>query len=74
MTDIEVLDILENKSNRRRKRIKSKDTYTHGHQDWNYCIEGHDIDGQKIRIIISFNSRLMLVITVIRINDSEHQL
>jgi hypothetical protein len=73
VTDIEVLDILENKPNRRRT-VKSKDTYTYGHQDWSYCIEGYEIDGQKIRIIISFDSRLMLVITVIRISNSENQL
>ena len=67
ITDIDVLDILENKSNR--KRNKSKETYTAGHQDWNYCIEGYDLDGRKIRIIISFDNELMLVITVIHIRD-----
>ena len=69
ITDIDVLDILENKNNRKRKRNKSKDTYISGYQDWNYCIEGNDLDGKKIRIIISFDKELMLVITVIRIND-----
>lgn len=69
VTDIDVLDILENKDNRNRKRNKSKDTYTPGYQDWNYCIEGKDLDGKRIRIIISFDSELMLVITVIRLDD-----
>jgi len=69
VSDLDVLDILENNNNRKRKRNKSKDVYIPGYQDWNYCIEGKDIDGQKIRIIISFNDELMLVITVIRIND-----
>lgn len=67
ITDIDVLDVLENKSNR--KRNNSKETYTAGHQDWNYCIEGYDLDGRKIRIIISFDNELMLVITVIHICD-----
>lgn len=68
ITDIDVLDILENKDNRKRRRNKSKDTYIHGYQDWNYCIEGSGLDGgEEIRIIISFDSDLMLVITVIRL-------
>jgi hypothetical protein len=54
---------------RKRKRNKSKDTYTPGYKDWNYCIEGNDFDGQKIRIIISFDGELMLVITVICIDN-----
>lgn len=69
VTDIDVLDILEDKNNRKRRRNKSKDVYMPGYQDWNYCIEGNDLDGKKIRVIISFNEDLMLVITVIRIND-----
>lgn len=69
VSDIEVLDILENKNNRKRKRNKSKDTYMSGYKDWNYCIEGIDLDKRKIRVIISFNSELLLIITVIRIDD-----
>jgi hypothetical protein len=45
--------------------------YTLVHHDWNYCIEGYDVDEQKIRIIISFDANLMLIITVMRINDEE---
>lgn len=71
ITDLEVLEILENKDKRKRKRNKQKDIYTPGYQDWNYCIEGIDIDGNKIRIIISFDQTLMLIITVIRVNDKE---
>ena len=67
ITDTDVLDILENINNKKRKRNKSKDTYISGYQNWNYCIEGNDLDGNKLRIIISFDNELMLVITVIRI-------
>jgi len=67
INDIDVLDILENKEGRRRKRNKRKDTYMTGMQDWKYCIEGNDVDGHKIRIIITFDVELLLVITVIRI-------
>lgn len=69
VTDIDVLNILENKNKGKRKRNKSKDTYISGYQDWNYCIEGNDLDGKKIRIIISFDNNLLLIITVIRIDN-----
>jgi hypothetical protein len=69
ITDIDVLDILENKCERKRKRNKRKDTYTQGYSDWNYCVEGNNLEGEKIRIIISFDSTLMLVITVIRLTE-----
>src|SRR3989344_9622201 len=61
ITDIDVLDILENKGNRRRRRNKSKDSYTKGYQDWNYCVEGNALSGkEKLRIIISFDNQAML--------------
>lgn len=71
VTDIEVLDILENKAGCRRKHNKSKDVYTDGYQDWNYCIEGYGLDNHKIRIIISFNDKLLLLITIIRLDNQE---
>lgn len=72
ITDIDILDILENKENRKRKRNKKKDTYTDGFLDWNYCIEGQDLDEEnKIRIIVSFDESNLLVITVIRLDNQE---
>lgn len=73
ITDIDILDILENKGNRKRKRNKGKDKYEDGYIDWNYCIEGLDLDEEKkIRIIISFDKESnLLVITAIRLNDQE---
>lgn len=35
ITDIDVLDILENKVKRKRQRNKRKDSYTEGFMDWN---------------------------------------
>ena len=69
ITDIDVLDILENKLGRGRRRNKSKDSYLVGYEDWNYCIEGKDIDKKKIRIIISFRADQMMFITVIRLES-----
>lgn len=76
ISDIDVLDILENKPGRKRNRNKKKDSYTKGFIDWNYCIEGIDLDRKnKIRVIISFqeifNESNLLVITVIRLSNSE---
>jgi len=65
--DIDVLDILEGKKGRKRKRNKSKDKYEPGYEDWNYCIEGSNLDEIKIRIIVSFDDDNMLIITVIRL-------
>lgn len=72
ISDIDVLDILENKKDRKRKRNKKKDIYIEGYLDWNYCIEGQDLDGEnKIRIIISFDESNLLLITVIRLSEQE---
>ncbi len=64
ITNLEVLDILEGKVKRNRHRNKKKDKYEKGRQDWNYCIEGQNLDSKKIRIIVSFESNLLPIITV----------
>lgn len=71
ISDLDVLDILENKDKRKRQRNKRKDTYTEGFVDWNYCIEGLDLDGKdKIRIIVSFEKESnLLIVTVIRLDN-----
>ena len=66
--DIDVISILEGRKGYSRKRNKSKDKYENGMQDWNYCFEGCNADSEKIRIIISFdNNLLLLIITVIKL-------
>ncbi len=70
INDYEVLEILINKVNRKRQRNKRKDIFIKGFQDWNYCIEGLDVDENKIRIIISFEKEVtLLIITVIRLEQ-----
>lgn len=72
ITDIDILDILENKKNRKRNRNKKKDIYEEGYADWKYCIEGMDLDEEnKIRVIISFDESYLLIITVIRLDNRE---
>jgi len=72
ISDLDVLNILEGKSGYFRSRNKKKDTYEAHYlkekpEDWKYCIEGKDIDGKKVRIIITFNSDLMPIITVMNL-------
>ena len=64
ISDLEVLDILEGKRNRNRHRNKRKNKYEIGNEDWNYCIEGNNLDKKKMRIIISFENGLIPIITV----------
>lgn len=72
ISDIDVLNILEDKPGYGRSRNKKKDAYeatcfNQKPQDWKYCIEGKDIDGQRIRIIITFTDDLMPIITVMNL-------
>jgi len=72
VSQLEVIYLLSGKKGYGRKRNKKKDVYEHSSitddaQDWKYCIEGCDIDGEALRIIITFTDDLMPIITVIRI-------
>jgi hypothetical protein len=64
ISDLDVLDVLEGKKGKKRHRNKQKDKYEEGRADWNYCIEGVNIDDKPIRIIVSFESGLLPIITV----------
>ena len=72
ISELDVLYILSGKKGYGRKRNKKKDSFENPSifdlaQDWKYCIEGCDIDGSEIRIIVTFTEDLMPIITVIRI-------
>jgi hypothetical protein len=69
ISDLAVINILNNKPGYHRKRNKSKDKYENQF-DWNYCIEGFDLGmGKKIRLIITFTEEShLLVITVMRLD------
>lgn len=72
VSPLDVIYLLSGKKGYGRKRNKKKDTYeaisfTEKAQDWKYCIEGYDIDGNELRVIITFTNDLMPIITVIRI-------
>ncbi len=70
--EIDVLYLLSGKKGYGRKRNKKKDVYelqsiSELAQDWKYCIEGYDVDGNSLRVIITFTNDLMPIITAIRI-------
>lgn len=65
--DIDVIRILRGDKGYDRKRNKKKDNYEEGKFDWKYCIEGKNIDGEVIRVIITFEKNLMPIITVIKL-------
>lgn len=76
ISNLDVLNILEGKSGYDRKRNKNKDSYESNYihekpQDWKYCIEGKDIDGKRVRIILTFTDDLMPIITVINLSEEE---
>lgn len=62
--DLEVLNILEGKKGHRRHRNKAKDSLRADRKGWKYCLEGVNIDNNKMRIIITFEAELLLIITV----------
>lgn len=68
-----VLDILQNKRNTKRKRNKKKDTFRENNKTWNYCIEGNDSNNEIIRIILSFDDNLMLIITVMWVGKDSYE-
>ncbi|HDV5785689.1 TPA: DUF4258 domain-containing protein [Legionella pneumophila] len=72
VSDLDVISLLLGKKGYERKRNKKKDLYEPSSiselaLDWKYCIEGCDIDGKPLRVIITFTDDLMPIITVIRI-------
>lgn len=71
VSDLDVINILSGKKGYSRTRNKSKDKFESSFaistEDWKYCFEGCDIDGNKIRIILTFTEDWMPIITVIRI-------
>jgi hypothetical protein len=64
ISDLEVLDILQGRHRCNRHRNKKKEKFEAGSKDWNYCVEGQNLDKKKIRIIISFESNIIPIITV----------
>lgn len=73
ISELDVIYLLSGKKGYGRKRNKRKDSYElclfsdSTAQDWKYCIEGQDVDGNKLRVIVTFTDEFMPIITVIKI-------
>ena len=75
ISELDVIYLLSGRKGYGRKRNKRKDIFepisiNENSQDWKYCIEGNDIDGYSLRVIITFTDDLMPIITVIRIDGA----
>jgi hypothetical protein len=44
---------------------KKKDTFDEIYNEWNYAIKGKTLDKKNLRIVLSFDKKNMLIITVI---------
>lgn len=69
---LDVISLLLGKKGYGRRRNKKKDAYESPSiselaEDWKYCIEGCDIDGSSLRVILIFTDALTPIITVIKI-------
>lgn len=42
---------------------KSKDWWEEKYAAWNYAVRGKTVDGRELRVIVSFDEKLMLLIT-----------
>src|SRR5579864_4721387 len=67
LLEIEILDILNGRDGKKRKRNKRKEKYCAGYPDWNYCVEGIGADRNKIRIVFSFSEEFLIIITAIQL-------
>jgi len=66
VNELQIINILKSKT---KKHEVKKDYYKEGYVDWNYHITGRTIDNEKVRIVLSFDSDLMLIITVINLDE-----
>lgn len=59
----DILEILRNGHHE-----KTKDSWNEQFKAWDYAIKGKTVDQETCRIIVSFDSNGLLIITVIRLN------
>ena len=65
VSEFQIIELLESRS---KYHESKKDSFDENFRNWNYSIRGKSIDAEDIRIILSFDKDLMLVITVINLN------
>jgi hypothetical protein len=64
ITRPEIIFVLKNGYHER-----MKDSFDEQHKEWNYAIRGKTIDKKILRIIVSFDSRGLLIITAIELDS-----
>ena len=48
--------------------VPRRDRYDEPHGSWSYCFEGRAVDGDRLRVVVTFED-WMLVVTVVRLDD-----
>jgi len=66
VNDLQIINILKSKT---KKHEAARDYYQEGFADWNYHLTGKTLDNEKVRIVLIDDSNLMLIITVINLDD-----
>jgi hypothetical protein len=66
VNDLQIIKILKSQT---KKHEAVRDYYQEGYADWNYHITGKTLNHEKIRIVLSFDSNLMLIVTVINLDE-----
>ncbi len=65
VSELQVIAILKSTS---KFHEKKKDEYSEEFKAWNYAIRGKTLDDDNVRIVVSFDDKNMLIITVINLD------
>jgi len=68
ITRQEILYVLKNGF-----REQRKDRFDEQYDAWNYAIRGKTVDGRQLRVIVSFEESVLLIITAIDITPGRRQ-
>lgn len=53
-----------------RRHVPKRDRFDVSAGDWSYCFEGPAVDGEALRVIVTFADS-MLIVTVVRLADGK---
>lgn len=48
---------------------KRKDVFDPRYRAWNYAIRGKTIDGRQLRVVVSFENNVLLIVTAIALGE-----
>lgn len=48
--------------------VPRRDRYDEPYEEWSYCFEGRAVDGERLRVVVTFED-WMLVVTVVWLDD-----